>query len=142
MPARSGSSSIETTRPSSVTCPYQLSSPRTVSATAGFCRMYRRRRRLSSMLRSTRPSSQSYQVAAVWGAPLGLTVATTAGLGRARNASTSGGTGTGGTRPSLLSGDGQGVGAVIEPDLAHRAEPDDEQRARDDPGGRDDEVRL
>src|SRR5438876_1870844 len=94
------------------------------------------------MFRRTRPSSQSYQVAAVWGVPLGLTVATTAGLGRARNASTSGGTGTGGTRPSLLSGDGQGVGAVIEPDLAHRAEPDDEQRARDDPGGRDDEVRL
>ncbi|HKN63632.1 MAG TPA: hypothetical protein VJV76_04800 [Gaiellaceae bacterium] len=46
------------------------------------------------MFRRTRPSSQSYQVAAVWGAPLGLTVATTAGFGRARKASTSGGTGT------------------------------------------------
>ena len=48
------------------------------------------------MLRRTRPSSQSYQVAAVCGSPVGLTVATTAGFGRARNASTSGGTGTGG----------------------------------------------
>ena len=45
------------------------------------------------MLRKIRPSSQSYQVAAVCGEPLGLTVATTAGFGRARNASTSGGTG-------------------------------------------------
>jgi hypothetical protein len=39
MPARSGSSSIETTRPSSVICAYQLSSPRTVRETAGFRRM-------------------------------------------------------------------------------------------------------
>src|SRR3954468_20037229 len=54
------------------------------------------------MLRRTRPCSQSYQVAAVWGAPLGLTVATTAGFGRARKASISGGTGTRGTRPRLL----------------------------------------
>ena len=54
------------------------------------------------MLRSTRPSSQSYQVAAVWGAPAGLTVATTAGFGRARKASISDGTGTRGTPPSLL----------------------------------------
>ena len=46
------------------------------------------------MFRKTRPSSQSYQVAAVCGAPLGLTVATTAGFGSARNASISGGTGT------------------------------------------------
>src|SRR3954452_19158934 len=54
------------------------------------------------MLRRTRPCSQSYQVAAGWGAPLGLTVATTAGFGRARKASISGGTGTRGTRPRLL----------------------------------------
>jgi hypothetical protein len=58
------------------------------------------------MFRKTRPSSQSYQVAAVWGAPLGLTVATTAGFGSARNASISGGTGTRGMPPSLLSRDG------------------------------------
>ena len=50
------------------------------------------------MLRRTRPSSQSYQVAAVCGSPVGLTVATTAGFGRARKASTSGGTGTRGMR--------------------------------------------
>src|ERR1700686_1787686 len=64
--------------------------------------MCRSRARLSSMFSSTRPLSQSYQVAAVWGAPAGLTVATTAGFGRARNSSTSGGTGAGGTAPSLL----------------------------------------
>src|SRR5581483_5686590 len=93
------------------------------------------------MFRRMRPSSQSYQVAAVCGVPLGLTVATTAGFGRARNASTSGGTGTGGTLPSLLSGDRHGVGRLLELDLAHGAEPDDEQGAHDDPTSRDDEVR-
>src|ERR1044072_7914516 len=94
------------------------------------------------MFRKTRPSSQSYQVAAVCGAPLGLTVATTAGFGLARNASISGGTGTDGMLPSLLSGYDRGVGRRIEPDLAHGAQPDHEQRARDDPPGREHEVGL
>src|SRR5438552_12743101 len=94
------------------------------------------------MFRRTRPSSQSYQVAAVWGAPLGLTVATTAGFGRARKASTSGGTGTRGTHPSLLSSHGHRVGSVVEPDLAHGTQAGDEQRARHDPPGGDQEVGL
>src|SRR2546427_10098263 len=49
------------------------------------------------MLSSTRPSSQSYQVAAVCGDPSGRSVATIAGFGRARNSDTSDGTGTRGT---------------------------------------------
>src|SRR5919108_6239112 len=53
------------------------------------------------MFRSTRPSSQSYQVAAVCGEPSGLSVAITAAFGCARNSSTSGGTGALGTRGSL-----------------------------------------
>src|ERR1041385_4643438 len=94
------------------------------------------------MLRKTRPSSQSYQVAAVWGSPRGLTVATTAGFGRARKASTSGGTGTRGMPPSLLSDHRLGVGRRVELELAHRAQPDHEQGAHDDPAGGEDEVRL
>src|ERR1700757_2141234 len=94
------------------------------------------------MLRKIRPSSQSYQVAAVWGAPLGLTVPTTAGFGRARKSSTSGGTGTAGMRPTLLSGRGHGVGSVVELDLSHRAQADDEQGADHDPRGCEHEVRL
>src|SRR6476646_8344500 len=94
------------------------------------------------MFRKTRPSSQSYQVAAVWGSPLGLTVATTAGFGSARKASTSGGTGTRGTPTSLLSGYGRGVGRPLELDLAHRREPDHEQGARHDPGCGEHEVGL
>src|SRR5579884_4440464 len=92
------------------------------------------------MLRRTRPSSQSYQVAAVWGAPLGLTVATTAGLGRARKASISGGTGTRGMGPSLLSGHGRGVGRLLEPDVAHGTQAGHEECADDDPRGREHEV--
>src|SRR5213596_2932155 len=49
------------------------------------------------MFRSTRPSSQSYQVGTLCGEPSGRSVATTAGFGRRRNSSTSGGTGTLGT---------------------------------------------
>src|SRR5262249_46659285 len=94
------------------------------------------------MFRKTRPSSQSYQVAAVWGAPRGLTVATTAGFGRARKASTSGGTGTGGTPPSLLSGRRHRVGLRVEPDLAHRTQADDEEGADDDPDRAEHEVGL
>src|SRR5205814_1821992 len=55
------------------------------------------RRRLSSMFSRTSPSSQSYQVATLCGDPSGRSVATTAGFGRRRNSSTSGGTGVGGT---------------------------------------------
>src|SRR5689334_21013739 len=94
------------------------------------------------MFRKTRPSSQSYQVAAVCGSPPGLTVATTAGFGLARKASTSGGTGTRGMRPSLLSGYGRGVGRRLEVDLAHGAQPDHEQGAGDDPPSREHEVSL
>src|SRR5579884_1415096 len=53
------------------------------------------------MLSRMRPSSQSYQVAALCGVPFGLTVATTAGFASARNASISGGTGARGIGASL-----------------------------------------
>src|SRR5215471_12445196 len=94
------------------------------------------------MFRKTRPSSQSYQVAAVWGAPAGLTVATTAGFGLARKASTSGGTGTRGMPPSLLSRYDHRVGRLVDPDVAHGTQPDDEERADDDPAGGEQEIRL
>src|ERR1700756_867954 len=94
------------------------------------------------MLRNTRPSIQSYQVAAVCGVPCGLTVATTAGFGSARNASISGGTGTGGMPSSLLSGHDLRFGRLLVPNLAHCSEPNDEERADDDPARRDHEVRL
>src|SRR5215213_4330851 len=51
-----------TARPSRLRCEYQLSFPSTVSATRGSRRMKRSRSRVSAMLTSTRPSSQSYQV--------------------------------------------------------------------------------
>src|SRR5579859_2149967 len=94
------------------------------------------------MFRKTRPSSQSYQVAAVCGAPLGLTVATTAGFGAARNASTSGGTGTGGTPPSLLRRHGHRLRRLLDPDIPHGAQPDDDQRADDDPARRAPQRRV
>src|SRR5947208_9456809 len=94
------------------------------------------------MLRSTRPSSQSYRVAAVWGVPLGLTVPTTAGFGRARKASISGGTGTRGTRASLLRGHRYRFGPFVEANLADSAQPDHEQGAHDDPGCGDHEVGI
>ena len=53
------------------------------------------------MFTSTRPSSQSYHVATVTGDPSGRTVAMTAEFGFARKASSSGGSGGPGTRPSL-----------------------------------------
>src|SRR5207249_4670491 len=49
-----------------------------------------------SMLSKTRSPSQSYQVATVWGEPFRRSDATTAGLGRRRNSSTSAGTGADG----------------------------------------------
>src|SRR5436190_3350751 len=92
------------------------------------------------MFRKTRPSSQSYQVAAVWGAPLGLTVATTAGFGAARKVSTSGGTGTRGTRPSLLSSRRQRVGRLAGSHLADGPQADDEEGARHDPAGGEQQI--
>src|SRR5436309_15588119 len=53
------------------------------------------------MFSRTRPSSQSYQVAAVCGEPSGRTVATTAGFGRARNSEMSCGMGVRGMLSSL-----------------------------------------
>src|SRR6266508_1127629 len=94
MSVRSASSSIERTRPIRLTCRYQLFSSSTVNAARGSRRMKRSRSRLSSMFTSTRPSSQSYHVGTVCGEPSGRSVATTAGLGRERNSSISGGTGT------------------------------------------------
>src|SRR5579885_1612743 len=66
------------------------------------------------MFSRTRPSSQSYQVAAVCGFPAGLTVPTTAGLGRARKASSSGGTGRRGTTASLARAGGPLLGPALE----------------------------
>src|SRR5579884_426916 len=67
------------------------------------------------MLSRTRPSSQSYQVAAVCGVPSGRTVPTTAGLGRARKASSSGGTGRRGTTASLACAGGPLLGPALQP---------------------------
>src|SRR5436853_3075528 len=104
MSASESSSAIETIFPSRLTCEYQPSSPlpRTVSAARGSRRMYPSRSLVSSMFRSTRPSSQSYQVGTLCGEPSGRSVATTAGFGRRRNSSTSGGTGTLGTSARAL----------------------------------------
>src|SRR5262245_54767782 len=93
MSTRSGSSRSETTRPSRLTCEYQVSSPRAVSDTRGSRRMKLSRSRVTSMFTRTRPSSQSYQVATAWGEPSGPSVAMTAGFGRRRNAWTAGVTG-------------------------------------------------
>src|SRR5713101_3205175 len=98
MSERSGSSSIETMRPIRLTWLYQLPSSRTVSAARGSRRMKRSRSRVTAMFSRTLPSSQSYQVGTECGDPSGRRVATTAGLGRDKNSSTSSGTGTGGTR--------------------------------------------
>ena len=70
----------------------------TVSETRGSARMCSLRRRDASMLTSTRPSSQSYHVATVTGAPSGPIVAITAAFGFARKASSRGGNGGRGTR--------------------------------------------
>jgi hypothetical protein len=50
------------------------------------------------MFRSTRSPSQRYHVATVCGEPSGRSEATTAGFGRRRNSSISGGSGSGGKR--------------------------------------------
>src|SRR5581483_4259855 len=98
MPARSGSGSIDSIRPSRLTWSYASPSESTVSAARGSARMCASRSRLKRMFRSTRPSSQSYQVAAVCGAPSGRRVAITARYGFASTAATSGGTGALGIR--------------------------------------------
>jgi hypothetical protein len=49
------------------------------------------------MFTRIRPSSQSYQVAAVYGAPSERTVAMTAAFGLLRNSTSSAGSGAGGT---------------------------------------------
>jgi hypothetical protein len=59
----------------------------------GSFRRLRARRLPATMLNSTLPSSQSYQVAVVAGDPSGRTVATTAGRGARTKRSNSGGSG-------------------------------------------------
>src|SRR6478609_7701724 len=94
----SGSSSQRTTGPRTLTWVYHSPSLSAVSAISGRSRIQRRRARPASMLSSTVPSSSTrYQVATDIGAPLGLSTATTAGLGRAKSSATSGGSGALGT---------------------------------------------
>src|SRR6476619_6789100 len=146
MSVRSGSSSIETTRPIKLMWLYQFRSSSTVSAARGSRRRNRRRRRLSSMFSSTRPSSQSHQVGTVCGDPSGRSVAMTAGFGRDRNSSTSGGTGTGGTRESLRRRDRRrelGFGWLdgLNSEFAHVAYRDHDQGRHNDPDDTDPERR-
>src|SRR6478735_2708451 len=92
--AFAGSSSQRTTGPRTLTWVYHSSALSAVSATSGRSRIQRRRARPASMLGSTVPSSSTrYHVATDIGAPLGLSTATTAGLGRANSSATSGGSG-------------------------------------------------
>src|SRR6478752_2429678 len=96
--AFSGSSSQRTTGPRTLTWVYHSFSLSAVSATSGRSRIQSRRARPASMLSSTVPSSSTrYQVATDIGAPLGISTATTAGLGRANSAATSAGSGALGT---------------------------------------------
>src|SRR6476660_8146909 len=93
------------------------------------------------MFKSTRPSSQSYQVAAVCGEPSGRSFATTAGFALARNASTSGGTGTGGTGRNLCgSGERRRLDCLIERELPDTAKPDNDERADDHPAGAEEQI--
>src|SRR3954451_23903475 len=79
--------------PWSVMWRYQESPSRTVSETRGSLRRYSRRLRPSSMFTSTRPSSQTYHVATVFGAPSGATVPMTDGFGFASTFWSSSGSG-------------------------------------------------
>src|SRR5262245_50482407 len=97
MSSSSVSSTSSATRPSRFTCRYQLSASSTVSERRGSRRRNPSRARLSSMFSSTREPSHRYQVATACGEPSGRTVATTAGLGRRRSSSMSGGNGRLGT---------------------------------------------
>src|SRR3954452_2248728 len=86
-------SSSSVMRPCSVMCRYQESPSRTVSDTRGSLRRYSRRLRPSSMLTSTWPSSHTYHVATVLGAPSGVTEPMTAGFGLASTRWSSSGSG-------------------------------------------------
>src|SRR4051812_23749116 len=103
MSANSASSRISSTRPKSVSCLYQSGPSITVTLTRGSRRMFASRRRSESIFTRTRAPSQSYHVTAVCGAPLGRSVAITAGFTRLSSASASGGSGTFGIALSLLS---------------------------------------
>src|SRR6185295_16659601 len=95
MSLRSGSSS-SAMRPWSVMWRYHESPSRMVSDTRGSLRRYPRRLRPSSMFTSARPSSQTYQVATVFGLPSGATVPMIDGFGLRKtfwSASGSGGLG-------------------------------------------------
>src|SRR3954451_17179615 len=79
--------------PWSVMWRYQESPSRTVSETRGSLRRYSRRLRPSSMFTTAWPSSQTYHVATVFGAPSGATVPMIAGFGFARTRWSSSGRG-------------------------------------------------
>src|SRR5215218_2436166 len=99
MSSSRSSSTSSAARPSRFTCRYQPWASSTVSDRRGSRRRNASRARLSSMFSSTREPSQRYHVATECGEPSGRTVATTAGLGRRRSSSTSGGNGSRGTPP-------------------------------------------
>src|SRR3954449_20188 len=86
-------SSSSVMRPCSVMCRYQESPSRTVSDTRGSLRRYSRRLRPSSMFTIAWPSSQTYHVATVFGAPSGETVPMIAGVGFASTFWSSSGSG-------------------------------------------------
>src|SRR3954464_2090491 len=86
-------SSSSVMRPCSVMCRYQESPSRTVSDTRGSLRRYSRRLRPSSMFTIAWPSSQTYHVATVFGAPSGETVPMIAGFGFASTFWSSSGSG-------------------------------------------------
>ena len=90
----------------------------------------RRRLRPLSMFTSTRPSSQSYHVATVTGDPSGRTVPMTAGFGFARKASSSGGTGGPGTRPSLPPAESAPIPCQATPPPTHRCSPERRRTCR------------
>src|SRR3954471_7276954 len=102
MSANSVSSRISSTRPRSVSCRYQSGPSITVTETRGSRRMFARRRRAESMFTRTRSPSHSYHVTALCGAPVGSSVAITAGFTRLSSASASGGSGSFGIALSLL----------------------------------------
>src|SRR4051794_7147235 len=79
--------------PWSVMWGYQESPSRTVSETRGSLRRYSRRLRPSSIFTTAWPSSQTYHVATVFGAPSGATVPMIAGFGFARTRWSSSGSG-------------------------------------------------
>src|SRR4051812_3593346 len=93
MPSRSVSSSIETTRPCSVTWRYQSPASITVSETRGSRRRWPSRLRVAAMLTSRRAPCHRDQGGAEGGAPSGAGGAITAGVGCAGEGARSGGRG-------------------------------------------------